>query len=110
MATELRQGGDRYSVSRRTPLEDVGKPAGIVAIDAGQRVTIQSSEPEFAELLDLAVSMANHSESFLVPASPPPGAPRRVIAKRAVPRDAPDARQALLDVLGANYGLWLTPL
>ena len=99
-----------YAVTRKTPLDDVAVPAGVVAIGADQHLEVVSAESAFADLLDLAASMANTSASFLVPRSAPVGAPPRAIYKRAVPRDAAEARTALLEMLRSKYDFYLTPL
>lgn len=98
-----------FTVTHRAPLDDVGVPAGVVTIDASQHLAVVSVEAAFADVLNLATSMVNNSENFLVPASPPPGAPPRAIRKRVVTRDAADARDALREVLRGTYRLVLTP-
>ena len=103
-------GADRYTVHHSEPFEEDegGVVAGVLTIDAGQRIAIVSAEPPFADQLELAAEMINETDEFMLRAMPPPDAPPRSNYRRLVARDAPDAREAVLEILRAEYGFELT--
>jgi hypothetical protein len=96
-------GSDNYKT------QPTGVPGGVIAIDANHHVSVISAEPDFATKLDIAASMLNSSEDFLLNDTPPPKASPRAQYRRIVSRDAADARQALLEILHDRYGFDLTP-
>jgi hypothetical protein len=103
-------GIQMYSVAHKGLLDEEAVPTGVVAIDDEQFVDVKSAEGAFADDLDLAASMLNAGDNFLVDEDPSPDDPRFEICKRAVPRGASEARAALLDVLRETYHFELTPL
>jgi hypothetical protein len=105
-----RTDSQTFMVTHKAPLDEVGVPAGVVAIDANQQVAVVSAEAAFTDLLNLATSMVNSSENFLIPAPPPAGASPRTIRKKIVARDAANAREALREVFRGTYRLVLTPV
>jgi predicted RNase H-like nuclease len=103
-----RTGSQTFTVTHSAPLDEEAVAAGVIAIDGDQHVQVISAEAEFAELLDLAADMVNSSDDFLVHADSPDET-SRAIHKRVVPRDADNAREALLTVLREKYGFELIP-
>ena len=107
--TKKPPAGQNFAVTHSAPFEPSGVPAGVIAIDANHYVSIISAEPDFATKLDIAASMLNSSEDFLLNDTPPPKASPRAQYRHIVSRDAADARQALLEILHDRYGFDLTP-
>lgn len=105
--TKAPAASETFTVTYSAPFEASGVPAGVIAIDATHHVSVVSAEPGFADKLDLAATMLNSSDDFLLRDTPPPGASPRGQYRRIVSRDAADARQALLEILQANYGFEL---
>lgn len=102
--------GDTYTVRHTVPFEDEeGKPAGVVRIGADQQIAIVSAEPAFADTLELAAETLNDTDEFALRTSPPEGQNPRSSHRRLVARDAPDARDAVIEALRADYGFELTP-
>lgn len=106
MATE------RFTVFHRSPLDDEDEvpaaKAGVIAIDESHHIEIVSATPEYEETLELAAEMLNASDDFLVRA-PSPDRTTKAVYKRAVPRDAEGARDALCAALRQKYGFELGP-
>jgi len=100
---------EAFTVTYSAPFEAENAPAGVVAIDAAHRLTVVSAEPAYAAKLDLAVTMLNSSEAFLLNALPPDDVPTRMQFRRTVERGAKEARAALLEALQDKYGFTLTP-
>ena len=100
---------ETFSVTHSAPFAPSNVPAGVIAIDAGHKVTVISATPDYAVRLDIAASMLNSSQDFLLNTGPPPGASPRGQYRRMVARDAADARAALLEILKDKYGFTLTP-
>lgn len=100
---------ERFTVTFSAPFEAENAPAGVLAIDAAHRLTVVSAVPAYAAKLDLAVSMLNSSEEFLLNVPPPEDTPTRMQFRRTVGRDSAEAREALLEILNDKYGLTLTP-
>ena len=100
---------EQFNVTHSAPFEAQDAPAGVVAIDAGHRLTVVSATPAYADRLGLAASMLNSSEAFLLNALPPAGTMTRTQFRRVVERDATEARAALLEILHDKYGFTLTP-
>lgn len=102
----------RYTVTHSSPLDDEDEdrpaPAGVLAIGDDLHLEIVSTEPDFAETMELAVEMLNASDKFLVHTDPPDQRTRQ-ISKRVVPRNASGAREAMFEVLRQRYGFELTP-
>ena len=101
-------GTQTFNVTYQAPIDEEPVPAGVVAVGSGLQLDLVSAEPEFEDRLELAVDMLNGSPRFLVHADPPPGEATRAVHKRAIERDAPDARDALFTVLREKYGFELT--
>ncbi len=99
-----------YAVAHKGLLDDEAVPTGVVAIDDDQFVDVKSAEGEFADDLDLVASVLNASDNFLVDDDASPDDPQFEICKRAVSRDAAEARAALLEVLRETYHFELTPV
>lgn len=100
---------ETFTVTHSAPFEASGVPAGVVAIDDSHHLAVVSAEPAYAAKLDLAASMLNSSEEFLLNVPPPPDVQTRMQYRRTVARDAQDARDALLQILLEKYGFTLTP-
>lgn len=100
---------DRFTVTYNAPFEAENAAAGVVAVDAAHRLSVVSAEPAYAAKLDLAASMLNSGEAFLLNALPPEGTATRAQFRRVVARDAAEARAALLEILRDKYGFTLTP-
>ncbi len=98
-----------FQVTYSAPGETDAVPAGVIAIDAEQHLRLVSAEPALADRLAIAISTLNSSDAFTVRAAPQPGDAPLSLRKRRVPRDAPDARAALLNLLHKIYGLDLMP-
>lgn len=107
--TENLTDSQRFTVTFSAPFEASGVPAGVIAIDANHYLTVVSAEPGFADKLNIAASMLNSSEDFLLRDAPPPESSPRAQGRRIVSRDSADARQALLDVLRDRHGFELSP-
>ncbi len=105
--TKAPAASEKFTVTYSAPFEASGVPAGVIAIDATHHLTVVAAEPGFADKLDLAATMLNSSDEFLLRDTPPPEASPRAQYRRTVARDAPDARQALLEILQDNYGFAL---
>lgn len=100
---------ETFAVAHRELGSETDQPAGMVEIDGEHQITVVSAEEDFADLLDLAADTLNDSDDFTVRAPQPPDAAPLTLHKRAVRRDDPAARDALLEVLGKRYRLFLTP-
>ncbi|HUZ63550.1 MAG TPA: hypothetical protein VMU82_07535 [Acetobacteraceae bacterium] len=98
-----------FQAAFRAPGDKNAVPAGVLAVDAEHRLRLVSAEPELADRLAIAVSTLNGRETFTVRAAPQPGDAPLSLRKRRVPRDAPEARSAMLEMLRKTYGLELTP-
>jgi hypothetical protein len=99
---------DSFRVTYHEPGDASGSAAGVLSIDTNQHITITSAEPEFASRLELAASSLNKSGAFLVKAKPPADAEPLSLHKRRVPREAPEARDAVIELLRKQYGLVLS--
>jgi hypothetical protein len=98
-----------FRVAHRAPGETAAVAAGVVTIDAEHRIRVIAADPAFAGLLDLAAETLNESEAFMLRAAPQPGSPPLTLRRRSVPRTAPQAAEAVIEVLRRTYGLELTP-
>lgn len=103
------QAVNTFRVAHRAPGEDAAVAAGIVSIDAEHHIHVIAAEPAFADLLDLAAGTLNAHDVFMVRAAPRPDGAPLTLRRRSVPRTAPDAAAAVIDLLRRNYGLELTP-
>jgi hypothetical protein len=108
--SNTRNGIDIYTVHHREPFEDEepGMLAGVLRIDSDHHIDVVSAEPPFADTLELAAEMINEADEFMVRTIPPPETPPASCA-RAVARDTPEARAAVLDILRDEYGFELSP-
>ena len=98
-----------FKVEHRAPGDPAAVEAGVIAIDGEHRVSVISADDKFAALLDLAAETLNDSDVFMVRAAPRPGDEPLKLRKRSVERTAPDAGEALVELLRRNYGFELTP-
>ncbi len=94
-----------FSVSHRDVGQEAAVPAGTLAIGPECRLRLVAAEPEFADLLELAVESLNDSDSFMIRAPQPPDAEPLTLHKRTVERTDPDAEAAVLEKLRKEYGL-----
>lgn len=97
-----------YRVLAKAESAGPERPAGVIRIDAANRVTVVSTEPQFADVLNLAANTLNDSDVFSVRVVPP-GAKPFSLHKKRVPRDSPEAPAALLTELRKTYGFTLEP-
>ena len=103
--------GQSFAVAYNPPFQKAPAPAGVVEVDATQHLRLVSAEPAFRDRLEIAVKMLNSSDALLVRATPPEGEEESRRQYRAVvPRDAAEARDALLKILRERYEFELTPL
>ena len=98
-----------YKVVHRTLGDSSPVEAGVIAIDGEHRISVISVGDKSADLLRLAARTLNASDTFMVRAAPRPGDQPLTLRKRPVARTAPDAGEAVIELLRKNYGFELTP-
>lgn len=96
-----------FRVAYRVPGAATALAAGIVTIDIDHHIEVIAAKPEFADLLALAAETLNASEVFMLRAASKPGNPPLTLRRQNVPRTAPEAAEALAELLSRTYGLEL---
>ncbi|MCO6416908.1 hypothetical protein JYK14_12160 [Siccirubricoccus sp. KC 17139] len=99
-----------FRVSYRPAGEESLVPAGVIAIGAGNIVTVEQAEERFARMLARMAKEVNALSHFTVKTAPPPEAERFTLWGKSVARDAPEAAATLKRLLEQKYGLTLDPV